>query len=55
MEELERCQQTSSEFLRTGKYTLASEVDHVFPHRNDQALFYDPLDLQSLCTGLLAR
>jgi 5-methylcytosine-specific restriction protein A len=38
-----------AECLRTGKYTLASEVDHVVPHRNDEALFYDPLNLQSLC------
>lgn len=38
-----------AECLRAGKYTLASEVDHVVPHRNDEALFYDPLNLQSLC------
>lgn len=38
-----------AECLKAGKYMLASEVDHVVPHRNDEALFYDPLNLQSLC------
>lgn len=37
------------ECLRTGKYMLASEVDHVVPHHNDEALFYDPSNPQSLC------
>lgn len=35
--------------LCAGRYTLANEVDHVVPHRNDETLFYDPLNLQSLC------
>lgn len=34
---------------RAGRYTLAGEVDHIVPHRNNEALFYDPLNLQSLC------
>ena len=38
-----------AECLKRGVYTLASEVDHVVPHRNDERLFYDPLNLQSLC------
>ena len=38
-----------AECLRAGKYVLASEVDHVVPHRNDEQLFYDHLNLQSLC------
>jgi len=38
-----------AECLRAGKYTLASEVDHVIPHRNDLQLFFDPANLQSLC------
>ena len=38
-----------AECLRAGKYTLASEVDHVIPHRNDPQLFFDPANLQSLC------
>jgi len=38
-----------AECLKAGKYTLASEVDHVVPHRNDPQLFFDPSNLQSLC------
>ncbi len=38
-----------AECLKVGRYTLASEVDHIVPHRNDERLFYDPLNLQSLC------
>lgn len=38
-----------AECLKAGKYTLASEVDHIVPHRNDVQLFYDHLNLQSLC------
>lgn len=38
-----------AECLRAGRYTLASEVDHVVPHRNDERLFFDPSNLQSLC------
>jgi len=50
---LRRQQLTTQPFcaacLRAGRYTLASEVDHVVPHRNDERLFFDPLNLQSLC------
>ena len=50
---MRRQQLTASPFcaecLRAGQYTLASEVDHVVPHRNDERLFYDPLNLQSMC------
>lgn len=28
----------------------ATVVDHVIPHRGDQTLFYDPDNLQSLCS-----
>lgn len=37
------------ECLKAGKYTMASEVDHIIPHRNDERLFFDPSNLQSLC------
>lgn len=35
--------------LKAGRYTMATEVDHVVPHRNDISLFYDASNLQSLC------
>lgn len=38
-----------AECQRAGRYTLASEVDHVVPHRNDEQLFFDAVNLQSLC------
>ena len=38
-----------AECLKAGRYTLAYEVDHITPHRNDEALFYDHTNLQSLC------
>lgn len=34
---------------KLGKITPAVVVDHVKPHRGDQALFFDPTNLQSLC------
>lgn len=32
-----------------GIYTAANEVDHVIPHRGDQALFWDESNWQALC------
>ena len=32
-----------------GQLTAASVVDHIIPHRGNEALFYDPKNLQSLC------
>ncbi len=32
-----------------GRIKAASVVDHRVPHRGDQALFWDPLNWQSLC------
>ena len=34
--------------LKAGKYTPATIVDHVVPHKGDEALFFDPNNLQSL-------
>lgn len=33
-----------------GCITPATVVDHVIPHRGDDALLWDPQNLQSLCT-----
>lgn len=35
--------------LREGRYTPATVVDHIAPHRGDQRLFYDMNNLQGLC------
>lgn len=32
-----------------GKTTAATIADHKRPHRGDEVLFFDPLNLQSLC------
>jgi 5-methylcytosine-specific restriction enzyme A len=32
-----------------GRYVLATEVDHINPHKGDAGLFFDPANLQSLC------
>lgn len=32
-----------------GYRTLATVVDHITPHKGDEALFFDPSNLQSLC------
>lgn len=34
---------------REGKVAAATDVDHVIPHRGDQALFWDESNWQSLC------
>lgn len=33
----------------SGRLTVATVVDHVTPHKGDQALFWDPVNWQSLC------
>lgn len=38
-----------AECLRRGEKVVAEEVDHIVPHRGDQALRDDPNNLQSLC------
>jgi 5-methylcytosine-specific restriction protein A len=37
------------------RYTAATEVDHIIPHRGDEGLRYDRLNLQSLCKRCHAR
>lgn len=37
------------ECARNGERRLARVVDHVVPHRGDEALFSDPSNLQTLC------
>lgn len=50
---------TSKQYLRAhplcvrcsleGKYTQATVVDHIIPHRGDKLLFWDNTNWQSLC------
>ena len=35
--------------IKAGKYTKATVVDHIKPHRGDPALFWDPRNWQALC------
>ena len=35
--------------LQEGKYTKATVVDHITPHRGDMVLFWDRENWQSLC------
>ena len=35
--------------LKNGKYTKATVVDHIKPHRGDPELFWDPKNWQALC------
>lgn len=54
-----RWQQYRKQFLRThplccrcedeGRVVVANVVDHIRPHRGDQALFWDPANHQALC------
>jgi len=34
---------------RLGRTTIATEIDHVVPHRGDLARFWDPTNVQGLC------
>lgn len=34
---------------KQGRRTLATDVDHIIPHRGDQKLFWDQSNWQSLC------
>ena len=38
-----------AECLRHGRYTEATVVDHIVPHRGDRTLFWDESNWQSLC------
>lgn len=35
--------------MKEGKYTKATVVDHIIPHRGDKKLFWDESNWQSLC------
>ena len=37
------------ECMKLGRYTKATLVDHVVPHRGDQKLFWDQNNWQGLC------
>ena len=37
------------ECMKQGRYTKATVVDHIVPHRGDQKLFWDKSNWQSLC------
>ena len=43
------------ECMKQGKITLATDVDHIVPHRGDPALLYDETNLQSLCKACHSR
>jgi 5-methylcytosine-specific restriction enzyme A len=38
-----------NECRKTGKVTIATEVDHIIPHRGDTKLFWKTGNHQSLC------
>lgn len=37
------------ECMKQGRYTKATVVDHIVPHRGNQKLFWDQSNWQSLC------
>lgn len=37
------------ECMKQGKYTKATVVDHIIPHRGNQKLFWDQSNMQPLC------
>lgn len=38
-----------AECMKQGRYTKATVVDHIVPHRGDQKLFWDRSNWQQLC------
>ena len=38
-----------AECMKEGRYTAATVVDHITPHRGDRALFWDRNNWQPLC------
>lgn len=36
-------------FCRKGCGRVTDHIDHIIPHRNDEALFFDRANLQGLC------
>ena len=41
--------------LEQGVCTVATDVDHITPHRGSERLFYDAENLQSLCRSCHSR
>nr|DAV69013.1 MAG TPA: HNH endonuclease [Caudoviricetes sp.] len=41
--------------LKEGRITLATDVDHIIPHRGNVELLYDEKNLQSLCKACHSR
>ena len=46
---LRNVQPLCQECLKQGKYTKATDVDHIVPHRGDMRLFWDESNWQALC------
>ena len=44
-----------AECLKRGVITMATDVDHIIPHRGDARLLYDENNLQSLCKSCHSR
>lgn len=44
-----------AECERRKRLTLATEVDHVLPHRGDDGLFWDEANWQGLCASCHGR
>lgn len=38
-----------------GRVTVATDVDHIIPHRGDRELFFDIKNLQPLCKSCHSR
>ena len=43
------------ECMKKGRYTKATDVDHIIPHRGDPKLFWDRDNWQALCHSCHSR
>lgn len=43
------------ECLKHGRFTKATDVDHIVPHKGDPVLLFDACNLQSLCHACHSR
>ena len=43
------------ECMKQGKIVMATDVDHITPHKGDRALLFDEKNLQSLCHACHSR
>ncbi|WP_423837057.1 HNH endonuclease [Sutterella wadsworthensis] len=41
--------------MKQGRLTLATDVDHIKPHRGDPILLFDEKNLQALCHACHSR